>query len=250
MAPSESQDSYDYDLFVSYSHADREWVAGKLLPRLQSAGLKVAIDYRDFVAGVPSIVNMERAVGRSRSVLVILTPRWVASEWSDFEGILAGTADPVGRRRKLIPLMVEDCDPPPRIKFLTYVDFRAAGDYELAFANLLRAVSGQAAVPAPPPEPAKPKVDWKNELPELLVRSGRAQMNARTALCIQAGIDVNDLTFLETAPRDFAVQLVAYLDQSGDWAALLRICRVLEPVLKGTYGERLRAVLDALRAAG
>ena len=86
----------DYDLFISYSHEDRDWVTQKLLPRLEGAGLKVAIDYRDFELGVPSIVNMSNFVERSRHILLVLTPRWVSSQWTSFEGVLAGTVDPIG----------------------------------------------------------------------------------------------------------------------------------------------------------
>ena len=31
---------FDYDVFISYSHDDRDWVVGELLPRLEEAGLK------------------------------------------------------------------------------------------------------------------------------------------------------------------------------------------------------------------
>ena len=53
---------YQYDVFISYSHTDAEWVKEQLLPRLEQGGLKVNIDYRDFDIGAPSLVNMERAV--------------------------------------------------------------------------------------------------------------------------------------------------------------------------------------------
>lgn len=41
------QAEYTFDVFISYSHADSEWVRGELLPRLEEAGLKVMIDHRD-----------------------------------------------------------------------------------------------------------------------------------------------------------------------------------------------------------
>ena len=34
---------YVYDVFISYSHADKEWVQGELLPPLEAAGLKIII---------------------------------------------------------------------------------------------------------------------------------------------------------------------------------------------------------------
>jgi hypothetical protein len=40
-----------YDVFVSYSHDDEEWVENTLLERLEAAGLRVCIDFRDFAPG-------------------------------------------------------------------------------------------------------------------------------------------------------------------------------------------------------
>jgi hypothetical protein len=35
------QTEYNYDVFISYSHAGRAWVWDELLPRLEEAGLRV-----------------------------------------------------------------------------------------------------------------------------------------------------------------------------------------------------------------
>ena len=37
---------FKYDVFISYSHKDEEWVRNVLLPTLEKQGLKVCIDYR------------------------------------------------------------------------------------------------------------------------------------------------------------------------------------------------------------
>ena len=42
------QTQYTYDVFISYSHVQQEWVRGQLLPQLEKAGLKVVIDYNTF----------------------------------------------------------------------------------------------------------------------------------------------------------------------------------------------------------
>jgi len=52
------------------------------------AGLRVCIDFRDFEPGLPTLVNMENAVERSRKTLIVLTPDWVESEWTTFESLL------------------------------------------------------------------------------------------------------------------------------------------------------------------
>ena len=114
---------YLYDVFISYSHVDRTWVWRSLLPRLEKAGLKVCIDDRDFEYGVPSLINMERAVDNSRRTLIVLTPNWVSSAWTDFESLLVATQDPAARHGRLLPLKLTDCEPPPRIAMLSYADF-------------------------------------------------------------------------------------------------------------------------------
>ena len=89
-----SETDYRYDIFISYSHQDADWVWQKLLPRLEGAGLRVCIDTRDFEIGTPSLVNMESAVDRSRHTLLVLTAAWVESEWTDFESLLGGAGTP------------------------------------------------------------------------------------------------------------------------------------------------------------
>ena len=112
----------DYDVFISYSHKDSDWVHRELLPALESSSLKTCIDFRDFLPGVPSIVNMENAVENSNHTLIILTPGWLSSEWAEFESIMTATRDPAGRRRKLIPIMLSECALPLRLSMLTYAN--------------------------------------------------------------------------------------------------------------------------------
>ena len=139
--PMTEQTEYQYDVFISYSHADGEWVRGDLLPQLEGAGLKVVIDYRDFEIGVPSLINMERAVENSRHTLIVLTPAWIESEWTEFESLLVSTADPAGRRRKLLPVMLERCKLPPRIAMLTYADFMEESERDHELARLVRSIA-------------------------------------------------------------------------------------------------------------
>src|SRR4051794_24281091 len=79
---------FSYDVFVSYAPANRDWVARQLLPQLQGAGLKVVIDFANFEVGVPILENIEAAIVRSRRTLLVLTPAWVDSRWTELEGLL------------------------------------------------------------------------------------------------------------------------------------------------------------------
>src|SRR5215468_2047166 len=92
---------FRYDVFLSYSHRNKEWVRDWLVPRLKDAGLKVCIDHESFAAGAPSITEMECAVLQSRKTLCILTPEYLQSEWAEFENLLLQTRDPAARQRQL-----------------------------------------------------------------------------------------------------------------------------------------------------
>lgn len=138
-----AESRFRYDVFISYSHKDEAWVRSEFLPDLEKASLKVVIDTRDFTIGVPSAQNMVEAIQQARHVVAVLTPNWVASEWTGFEGYLVTTADPIGKHRRLLPLMLEPCKPPPHIAFLTYADFTDLPRRNEQMQRLLRAMKTQ-----------------------------------------------------------------------------------------------------------
>jgi sugar/nucleoside kinase (ribokinase family) len=153
------QDEYRYDLFISYSHDDREWVLEWLLPLLKESGLRVCIDDPDFVVGLPSLLNMERAIDSSRHTLLVLTPAWVQSEWTEFEVLLAHTSDPAGRKRRLLPILLKSCETPRRISMLTYADFTQQEKWDTQLQRLVAAVRGEPNLPpdvGPPLSPLRP----------------------------------------------------------------------------------------------
>jgi hypothetical protein len=257
---------YKYDVFISYSHRDHEWVTKELLPSLEAADLKVCIDFRDFEVGVPCIVNMERAVENSSRTIFVLTPEWIQSEWTDFESLLISGKDPAGRRGRLIPLLLKQCVPPPRIAMLTYADFTKIERHLSEMERLLKTLKGdEASVPPdplnppnpglPPPVPPLPgnpplpplagKIEPSDEmeLADLLRRSGRASYSARQALCVQINVSSDDLSFIDsTAPRDFALQLVNYLVKTGNRQAICQLCDALTPALQGEYALKLKNI--------
>jgi len=114
--------AYKYDAFISYSHKDEKWVRETLLTILEKNGLKVIIDYRDFEPGAPSITEMERAVNESWKTILVLTPNYINSAWSEFESIMIATLDPAGRQRRILPILLQHCNIPLRINYLTYLD--------------------------------------------------------------------------------------------------------------------------------
>jgi sugar/nucleoside kinase (ribokinase family) len=131
---------FQYDFFISYSSVDHDWVQNWLLPRLEEAGLRGCIDFRDFGIGVTALDNMEDAVKRSRHTIMVLTPEWVESVWAGFEELLALSKDPANRKRVLIPILLRTCKIPERITLRTYADFRNEDTREIQLQRVIEAV--------------------------------------------------------------------------------------------------------------
>ncbi|MCU0523169.1 MAG: toll/interleukin-1 receptor domain-containing protein [Anaerolineae bacterium] len=144
---------FPYDVFISYCHADREWVWNWLIPRLKAEGLALCTDQESFEIGVPSLINMENAVLASRHTLLVLTPAYVGSEWTLYEQILTQTQDPIGLRQRTLPVLREPCELPPRIAMLTYLDLREGADAGRQMERLLNAIRGGRSLPVPPAVP-------------------------------------------------------------------------------------------------
>jgi tetratricopeptide (TPR) repeat protein len=157
-------------VFISYSSKDKEWVKNWLLPKLEAAGIQVHIDYRDFKVGVPSIVNMEEGVNCCDKTLLVLTPRWLGSDWTDFEAVMLQSGDPVGKKGTIVPLMLEKCNLPPRLSIFTYADFKDKERWRESLNRLFK----QWGVPIPPKseedagaEPEPPRLSL-SRLPETM----------------------------------------------------------------------------------
>jgi len=137
---------YEFDVFVSYCDADEEWAVAELISPLKDAGLKV-IHKLDFEMGAYKIEAHARAVDRSRRSIIVVTRAWCESEWESFDALVAQTQDPGGVRRRLIPLILEQCKLPEglaRLGSLVPADFTNAALRREAFALLLRSLGRSA----------------------------------------------------------------------------------------------------------
>jgi hypothetical protein len=124
-------------VFISYSHKDKEWVINWLLPGLEKAGITVHIDSRDFKIGLPALVNMEHAVKECDKTILVLSPNWLKSEWTNFEALMLQTKDPAGLKGSILPLMLEKCELPERLSIFTYANFMEENNRESELSRLL-----------------------------------------------------------------------------------------------------------------
>ena len=145
-----------YDVFVSYSSMNGEFVHGELVPRLAAAGLRVLTD-RDFELGRPSLYNMEKAIRISRHTVLVMTQEWLDSVWCEFEGLMVQTIDPSARHGRVIPLLRTPLRIPPTLAPLTYLSLLPGADLEEAFKRLIAHLSGSSGT-----DESNPKVDAKS----------------------------------------------------------------------------------------
>ncbi len=139
---------YRYDVFISHSQADQEWVEEWLLPRLEAAGLTVCIDATCFEPGAPILDEQARAVEQSRKTVLVLSPAYLESQWSQFESLLVQTLDPGAVKRRLIPVLRKPCQISLRLRPLVSIDLTQNDERQLE--RLLRALDpGQSATLSP-----------------------------------------------------------------------------------------------------
>jgi hypothetical protein len=148
-SPLTADEPYHYDAFVSYSIEDQAWVQDRLVPELEQAGLRVFASYRDARAGMPYIDSIEQAVEQSRHTIAVLTPAWVMNEWNAFAALQAHTRDPAALRRKLIPVLLQDCTLPKRITALVRIDMRDERRQPQQIRRLIRDIEDTATLPLP-----------------------------------------------------------------------------------------------------
>ncbi|HEV7239517.1 MAG TPA: toll/interleukin-1 receptor domain-containing protein [Thermoanaerobaculia bacterium] len=129
---------FSHDVFVSYSHKDKPWVSSVLVKALRENGLRVLVDESDFEGGKASIENMTDAVLNSRRTLAVLTPNWVGSEWTRFEGLVTAQEDPTGARGRLLPILREKCDPPKWLSIRSWIPFTDDSTFARQFGLLIR----------------------------------------------------------------------------------------------------------------
>lgn len=103
--------------FISYSRVNKEF-ALKLAKELKAAGLPVWLDQLDIPTGKRWDDEIENALRECRIFMVILTPASIASD---------NTKDEIGyaidHGKRILPVLLEDCEVPLRLRRFQYVDF-------------------------------------------------------------------------------------------------------------------------------
>jgi len=102
-------------IFLSYAHAQSDWVFERLLPALRGGGAQVIVDRERFAAGRAVVGQMDEWQDAAAKTLLVLSPEYLASACCQHEMRRAIARDPDFRDGRVIPLRRVACPLPPEI---------------------------------------------------------------------------------------------------------------------------------------
>ena len=136
-------------VFISYNSADRrwsEWIAWQL----EKAGHQTIVQAWDFSGGSNFVVEMQKATTAATRTIAVLSESYLKSDFTQPEWAAAFAQDPTGKKKLLIPVRVEECEPSGLLHTIVYIDLVGL-DEERARQLLIAALSGARAKPEEAP---------------------------------------------------------------------------------------------------
>ncbi len=138
---------FRYDAYISYldQGADAEFVWQTLVPKLESAGLKIAVSGDSAEPGVPRIVGGERAIRQAKRTVVVLSEAYLADSMADFENVLGQTMSIQEGTYRLLPVKIAPIAAdrlPVRLGMLETLDLTNPRRADRSYERLIRALTG------------------------------------------------------------------------------------------------------------
>lgn len=138
-----------YDAYVCYADENSQFVC-ELAKFLESPeiGFKLCIRGRDLLAGHQSETDalIKLIQERCRRMLIILSPDFVNSPECEFQTSFAASLAIEQRKRKLIPVVMEPCELPTILKFVSKIDFTKQGIQAWLWDKLVMSICGNSAM--------------------------------------------------------------------------------------------------------
>jgi Caspase domain/TIR domain len=138
---------FRYDAFISYIDrgADAEFVWDTLVPKLEGAGLKVAVSGDSVTPGVPRVVGGERAIRQAKRTVVVLSEEYLADSMADFENVLGQTMSIQEGTYRLLPVKISPIAEgrlPVRLSMLETLDLTHPRRAERNYERLIQTLKG------------------------------------------------------------------------------------------------------------
>jgi TIR domain/CHAT domain len=148
-SPSKTEQSISgdflYDAYICYvdREPDRLWVWDTLVPRLERAGIEVAVSGDVDIPGVPKIVNIEQGIRQAKRTVIVLSDAYLTDNMAEFEHTLGQTMGIQEGTYRLLPIESMPFDRsrlPTRLSMLTTLDLSNPRRIDREFDRLLQAL--------------------------------------------------------------------------------------------------------------
>ncbi len=138
---------FRYDAYISYvdQGGDADYVWDTLVPKLESAGLRIAVSGDSADPGVPRIVGGERAIRQAKRTVLVLSDDYLADSLADFENVLGQTMSIQEGSYRLLPLKIAPIATdrlPVRLGMLESLDLTNPRRADRSYDRLIRALQG------------------------------------------------------------------------------------------------------------
>lgn len=135
------------DFFISYSTGN-EAEAREINGYLDDAGYSTIAQFKDFAVGSNFVIEMQEGLERGARAIVLLSPDYVASDHCRAEWAALYNMDPLGKGRKLVPLLLKPASLNRLARQIVYKSLFGL-KFEQRRAAVLEAI-GHRAHPLPP----------------------------------------------------------------------------------------------------
>jgi hypothetical protein len=126
-------------IFLSHNWADKPF-AKRLARDLECQGIRYWLDEAEIKIGDSLIGKIREGIDSVDYVAAILSPDSVSSPWVQREIDVAMNQEILGRRVKVLPIKIRECDMPGFLLGKRYADFTNEQKYDVAFEELVRNV--------------------------------------------------------------------------------------------------------------
>lgn len=135
--------------FISYAHADQEWVR-VLAENLHQSGVDLFYDEWEIGAGDVLVHKLDQGILNTKNGVIVVSPTALSRPWVQEEYAAMMTRAVAGKQR-VIPVMLKDAELPPFLAARVYVDFRNADGpvYVQRVQELVRELKGEWRRPPP-----------------------------------------------------------------------------------------------------
>jgi len=142
---SQSNQDFEFDAYISYVDKDPDstWVWDVLLPKLEEAGLHIAVSGDSARPGVPRVIEVERGIQRSKRTIIVLSENYLLDNMTTFESALGQSMGIQEGSYRLLPVKIMSLNAivlPVRLGMLMVLDLSHPCRAEREFVRLIKAL--------------------------------------------------------------------------------------------------------------